>query len=108
MSDNPNAPKISYALYFWEKMFAGSLFSPVLCGTPGRLTYAIASPCSIRVRFIPGIVIVLFLKFMVALFDPDHRRGAYQVGTRVLNCGHFLACDRRSRGPVQRNAQSIS
>ncbi|KAF9652147.1 hypothetical protein BDM02DRAFT_3183873 [Thelephora ganbajun] len=52
-SNNPNAPKIPYELYFGEKTtFAGILI--------GAISY--------------GIVIVLFLQCMGALFDPVNRR----------------------------------
>ena len=76
-SDNPNAPVISYSAYLDEKAwFAGTVFSSVLYGTPktGLFTHSSIgahSVCSV----IPGIVVVLFFKCMVALFNPDHRRG---------------------------------
>jgi hypothetical protein len=53
-SDNPNAPKIPYDLYFGEKArFAGLLVGSILYGT----------------------LIVLFFKCMTALFNPLYRRG---------------------------------
>jgi len=59
-SDNPNAPKIPYWLYFGEKVyFAGSLIGAILY----------------------GIVIVLFFQCMSALLDPVNRaRGGVKWG----------------------------
>jgi len=52
-SDNPNAPKIPYSLYFQEKAdFAGILIGSILY----------------------GVVIVLFFKCMSALLNPAHRK----------------------------------
>ena len=48
-SDNPNAPKISYHLYFGEKSsFAGTLIGVILYGTPNTPpTYVSVYPCSV-------------------------------------------------------------
>jgi hypothetical protein len=75
-SDNPNAPKIPYDLYFEEKAnFAGILIGSILYGT--RKAPPPTRP-SIRahlfVRFILGILIVLFFQCMAALFNPANRR----------------------------------
>ena len=76
-SDNPNAPRIPYDQYFYEKAgFAGSLIGSILYGArkippharpPGRLTSF--------VWFVPGIVVMLSFQCMTALLSPVHRRG---------------------------------
>ena len=76
-SDNPNAPKISYLLYHTEKTcFAGTLISLVLHGTPKTLQPTPLAPVlTLSVRFVLGIVTVLFCKCIAALFNPIYRRG---------------------------------
>ena len=76
-SDNPNAPKIPYRIYFDEKAnFAGHLLTSILYGTPDT---PLPIPLSVRAHSVcsifPGIVIVLFFKCIAALFNPVHRRG---------------------------------
>ena len=45
-SDNPNAPKISYHLYFDEKAhFAGSLVNSILYGMPKISHHKPTNPC---------------------------------------------------------------
>ena len=66
---------IPYDLYFFEKVwFAGNLVSAILYGAREKST-----PPSVRAHFvlsvILGIVIVLFFKCIVALFNSNHRRG---------------------------------
>ena len=72
-ANNPNAPKILYRTYFQEKVsFAGIFVSSILYGTCKKST---PCPCSLEfVRFTLGIIIVLFFKCMVALYNPDHCR----------------------------------
>ena len=72
-SDNPNAPKIPYYAYLDEKAwFAGIVVSSILYGTPKtRSSIHAHFICSVNL----GIIIVLFFKCMVALFNPAHRRG---------------------------------
>ena len=76
-SNNPNAPKIPYSLYLEEKAdFAGMLIASVLYGTY-KMSYAHACiAVSLFVRFVPGILIVLFFQCIVALFNPINRKGA--------------------------------
>ena len=78
-SDNPNALKIPYQLYFWEKsLFAGNLISSILYGMPG---YGYLQPhdrlsaLTLFVRLILGIVVVVSFKCIAALFNPIYRRG---------------------------------
>ena len=76
-SDNPNAPKISYHLYVAEKgYFAGFLISSVLYDTrkDPHLHAYLSVPTSF-VRFVPGMLIVLFFKCMSALLKPLNCRG---------------------------------
>ena len=76
-SDSPNAPEIPYYIYRFEKTwFAGVLVSSILYGTLKRL---LLTPPSVYahflfVRFIPGILAVLFFNSMATLFNPIHRR----------------------------------
>ena len=72
-SNNPNAPKILYRTYFQEKVsFAGNFICSILYGTCKKST---PCPCSFDfVRLTLGIIIILFFKCMVALFNPDYRR----------------------------------
>lgn len=75
-SNNPYAPKIPYHIYFGEKaVFAGILIGSMLYGARRIfLPYVPLSVFTLPVRFILGIVIVLFFKCMAALLDPIHRR----------------------------------
>ena len=76
-SDNPNAPKIPYVLYSEEKAsFAGTSIGSILygtCATPSP------TPPPIHACFagsvLLGVVVVLFLQCMTAMFHPVHRRG---------------------------------
>lgn len=72
-SNNPNAPKISHDLYFREKAnLAGFLISSILYGTYEVPAYT--PTLNPFFWFILGIVVVLFFRCMVALFNPVHRR----------------------------------
>ena len=72
-SDNPNAPKITYALYFAEKSyFAGILLAAILYGAYGTFRLHIRSVLICLV--LPGILIVLFFQCMTALLNPVDRR----------------------------------
>ena len=49
-SDNPNAPNISYELYFEEKAyFAGAFVASIFYGAPKTSHYEPTYPCSFRV-----------------------------------------------------------
>ena len=76
-SDNPNAPKIPYRIYFDEKTnFAGYLLGATLYGTSDKPPPILPSVHAHSVCSIfPGIVIVVFFQCMAALFNPVHRRG---------------------------------
>jgi len=77
-SNNPNAPDIPYRAYILEKgYFAGVLIGSILYGThkrspPRHVRLSVLTPF---VRFILGVLIVLFFNCMVALFKPANRRG---------------------------------
>ena len=90
-SDNPNAPKISYDLYFYEKAaLARAFISSILYGTPERPLLHVRTSRSLRLVgllsgwFILGIAIMLFFQCMVALFSPVPRRGEYVKWGLVL------------------------
>ena len=73
-SDNPNAPKISYNLYFQEKVtFAGDFVGPILYDT--RNLHVNLPILTSFVRFIIGAVVVLFFHCMGALLSTIYRRG---------------------------------
>ena len=76
-SDNPNAPRIPYQVYFREKTsFAGSLIGAILYGTPKTpYLHICLSALILFVWFVLGMVILLFFKCMAALFNPVHRKG---------------------------------
>ena len=76
-SDNPNAPKIPYALYLEERSyFAGTLIGSILYGTHKRSPPQVQlSGLTLLVWFILGVLIVLFSKCTAALFKPAYRRG---------------------------------
>ena len=76
-SDDPNAPKIPYGLYFDEKVnLAGHFITSILYGTFGNPYQYVHLPALIlSVRFVLGILIVLSFRCMAALLDPVHRRG---------------------------------
>ena len=89
--DNPNAPKITYGLYFREKAnFAGFLIGSILYGTRGPLAYLRVGLFTLTwfVRFIPGIIIVLFFRCMGALLNPVRRRGE---GIKWVLVSHTVA-----------------
>ena len=72
-SDNPNAPKVPYDLYLYEKAwFAGGFIASIFYGTPKTSRPPIHPHF---VSFILGIVIAVFFQCMTALFDPAYRRG---------------------------------
>lgn len=72
-SDNPNAPRVSHDTYFMEKAnFAGSLIGSILYGT--HITPPLPRPVlTLFIRSIQGIIVVLFVQCMAALFNPVHR-----------------------------------
>ena len=74
-SDNPNAPKVPYWVYFGEKSyFAGVIIGAILYG---ESTYTYNYPFVPLSQFfcaVLGVVIVLFFKCMGVLFDPANRR----------------------------------
>ena len=72
-SDNPNAPQISYSLYFAEKVnFAGFLIGAIFYGMQ---THTSTSPRSPGLPIVNvGVIIVLFFRCMGALFSPVNRR----------------------------------
>ena len=76
-SNDPNAPKIPYALYIDEKAaFAGTFIGSILYGTPKT---PLPPHPSIRAHsassVILGIVVTLFFKCMAALLNPVYLRG---------------------------------
>ena len=72
-SDNPNAPKIPYDLYFSEKAtFAGTLIASALYGTSTHTHLRVRS--SVFDLLIPGILVVLFFQCMGALLSPVNRK----------------------------------
>jgi len=79
-SDNPNAPNIPPIIYRFEKAwFAGTLISAILYGTrKGSLPTHLPIHFMVSfVRFIPGVLIMLFFKCVTALFSPVHGRGKH-------------------------------
>ena len=76
-SNNPSAPKITHRLYLREKnWFAGHLIGAMLYGThKGPHLHIYPSVLTPFVRFVLGVLTVLFFKCMVALLSPVHRRG---------------------------------
>ena len=73
-SNNPYAPKIPFDLYFEEKAnFAGILIGAILYGAQKAPTVHLSVLISL-VRFISGIVIVLFFHCLSALLSRVHRR----------------------------------
>ena len=75
-SDNPNAPKVPYHLYFDEKAnFSGYIVSSVLYGTPKARPPTRSSNRTHFVRSIVlGFTIVLAFKCVTALVNPAYRR----------------------------------
>ena len=76
-SDNPNAPQITHGAYLEEKTdFAGYLLTAILYGTP-RVSHLHTglSVLTSYVRFVLGMLIVLFFKCVIALLDPIYRKG---------------------------------
>lgn len=76
-SDNTYAPKISHSTYHYEKAgFAGAFICSILYGMPET---PLPTHPSIRAHSIcsaiPGIIVMLFFKCMVALSNPVHRKG---------------------------------
>ena len=72
-SDNPNAPKIPYDLYFAEKAsFAGTLIASILYGTPKppRLDARLSMLSS----FALGTLVVLFFQCIAALLGSVNRK----------------------------------
>ena len=74
-SDNPNAPQITYRQYLTEKSwFAGGAVSSILYGIWDPRLHVCLSVLTSFVRFMLGMLIMLFFKCMIALFNPVHRR----------------------------------
>ena len=100
-SDNPNAPKIRYDLYLWEKInFAGDLVSSILYGTRkiSLPTCPSTHPCSLLRLAHPRNAhhAVLRLYHCTLQSSLSQRRG-HQVGPRVLHCDHVLVGDHANR-----------
>lgn len=78
-SDSPNAPKIPYSLYILEKdFFAGFIIGSILYGKRKvSLHVRLAMLTASFVRFIPGMLVVLFFQCMFTLLNPVHR---YRTG----------------------------
>ena len=76
-SDNPNAPKISYPLYFSEKTnFTGVVLGSIFYGTwKAPHLHVYLSTLTPFILFILGIVVMVFIECMAALFNPVYRRG---------------------------------
>lgn len=55
--------------------FVGTFVGSILYGTSTAHLPIRTSTCAHFVRFTPGIVVTLFFRSMVALFDPAYRRG---------------------------------
>ena len=87
-SDNPNAPKIPYWLYYVEKVyFAGFVIGAVFYGTVTCTSARALVSCS---RFTLGIVIVLFFQCMDALLNPVNRmRGGIKWGLVIHTAAMF-------------------
>ena len=95
-SDDPNAPEITYDLYFTEKAwFAGNLIASLLYGTPGhpRPSTHAHSVCPVDSRDRHHCVLPMYGRAVQPCLSQG---GAYQVGTRILRCDNILACDRRN------------
>lgn len=86
-SNNPNAPKITHEVYLREKnWFAGSIIGSMLYGTSSE-SQLHAQPSvltALLIRSIPGALVVLFFKCMMALFNPTYRRGGGVKWSLVL------------------------
>ena len=75
-SNNPNAPKILRNLYLNEKAdFAGTLIATILYGMINAPQPTSPSIRAQFVRFIAGMIIVVFFRCMAALFNPIYRKG---------------------------------
>ena len=99
-SNNPNAPKIPYHIYNYEKTYlAGILIGAMLYGAPSTLpptrpSICAHSVCSVDSRDRRRPVLPMYDR---ATRPSPSQRGTYQVGTRVLHRGHVLVCDRTHR-----------
>ena len=84
-SDNPNAPNITYSVYFAEKAtFAGMLISSILYGEREMLPPArpsVGAHFFVRFTVTLGILIVLFFQCVATLFKHIH------VGRESVNWG---------------------
>lgn len=75
-SQSPNAPKVLYEVYFYEKIVcSGNLICSILYGANESCPPKSTSPYSLRSFGYPGTLIVLFFKCMTALFNPVYCRG---------------------------------
>lgn len=80
-SDNPNAPRVPYWVYFGEKaIFAGIFVAAILFGTTPHASVFPCSPLPARL-IIQGITIVLFFQCVSALLNPVNRtKGSIKWG----------------------------
>jgi len=105
-SDNPNAPKIPYDLYFGEKAtFAGILIGSMFYGTyktfpPKRRPVDAHIAYSVNSRDRYRAILPLYGG---APRPRKSQEGGYQVGTRLLHRGHVLVCDRVHRDEPERS-----
>lgn len=58
------------------------------------------------VPLILGMLIVLFFQCVAALLNPEPCGRGYQVGTRILHCGHVLVRDRTQRNTANSRSSS--
>ena len=103
-SNNPNAPKIPYVLYFQEKAnLAGILIASILYGTrktppPTRPPTHAHYACLIYHRDNHRVVLPVY----GCIAQPrTSQGGAYHVVARILHRGHILVCDHTQRDAAQ-------
>ena len=105
-SDNPNAPKIPYSLYFQEKVtFARDFVGPILwyaqlACQPTHTHFV----CSVYYR---GRRRAVFPLHGRATQYHLSQRGGCQVGARVLHRGDVLVCDRIHRDELELSIPSL-
>jgi len=105
-SDNPNAPKIPYDVYFSEKaVFAGLLISAVLYGMSNAPYLRVR--LSVFNRFVLGVLVVLFFQCMAALLDPANRKREGIKWGLVCYTVVMFACATLVTGTTQ-NISSLS
>jgi len=75
-SNKPHAPQIARYEYIEEKStLAGSFVGSILYGAPAPHPHICPFVLISTVRFILGLVIMLFFQCIAALLNPIHRRG---------------------------------